>query len=235
MVPAKKDVPSNPSTEDESKKETKKPSQKIISASDFETSMTKLAKSAVSPDASLRESARKTLGLLVEYILIRLCERINQLLSRTNKKTLTSREVLDASHLIFHEDLSEHIKKQMFQHIGNFFQSINSGEKSSKPIPYNVRAGLTVSTSRIGAYVMKNCIVSRRSERAVIAAASVVETVMHEVIEYSYHQVKDARKVKMTPKNINDAINGISELNLFFKDCFILGCKELYHPPLKEE
>lgn len=184
---------------------------------------------SVHPETGINSRAAQTVNNLVHSLIHRLVKSSNSLLAHSGNKTLNVREVAAATRIILParsmlmEDVSTFAERAVTKY--NTAVPKEQGSTSSAD-----RAGLTMRPARVKRIVMTHLVTQRKSNRAIVYIAAVVERVVGEILNLAGNYARDNKKVRINLRNVMQAIRGDEELSkLFPEKSYVLGGGVLPH------
>lgn len=161
----------------------------------------------VAPDSGISKKAMAVVDAMTQDVFEKLATEASRLAKYNKKSTLTSREIQTAVSLIFPGELGKHAISEGTKAVMKF------NEKSDQPGKRSEKAGLQFPVGRVHRLLKDGQYSRRVSHTAPIYLAAVLEYVAAEVLEISSNISKELKKQRITPRFLQLAIHGDTELH----------------------
>lgn len=173
----------------------------------------------VYPDTHITKSGVECIDSILRTLATQLSKDAYIFTQGTEKKTLSSKEVLYATRAMFSGELQKHAEHEGVKAIDKFNKSMKDKKspkpnKESKPVMRETRAGLLFSVSLAEKFLRGFGRVKYNvGAGASVYLAAVLEYITAELIELSGNICKDDKKTNITIRHIYLAISSDEELN----------------------
>lgn len=198
----------------------------------------------VHPDTGLSGDALTTVDALVCVLITKVMKNANLFFTRSNKKTVSSREIQSAVRLTLPGELAKHAVSEGTRAITRYNAAVseNKPQKGSKAKPEqrSKKAGIVFNVTRVEKMMMIETNAMRKSGTAAVYLAAVAEYITAEILELAGNAARSWGKVRITPRAIKLAIANDEELHKLFGDTIIPGgvvpkIHQSLLPPQKEK
>jgi len=170
----------------------------------------------VHPDIGITEASTRSLNLMLHNLAERMCNTMSTLTLKSDKKTITSREVQTAVRLLFPGELGKHAVDMGVKAVTKYTSS--SGGSKSNPSTKAKRSGLVVAPGLAERILRAKTTKSRIGQGAPVYFAAVLEYFSAEILELSGTAARDNKVARITPRHLTLAVQNDEELRLMFKD-----------------
>jgi len=182
----------------------------------------------VHPDTGISGSALATMDALVGVLIMKIMKNANIFFTRSNKKTVASREIQSSVRLTLPGELAKHAVSEGTKAVTKYNSSLTDAPqkvvgKKAKPEQRSHRAGITFNVTRVEKVMMIESNAPRKSAGAAVYLAAVCEYITAEILELAGNAARDWKKVRITPRAIKLAIVNDEELKALFSDTVIPG------------
>jgi histone H2A len=174
----------------------------------FHTYIYKVLKN-IHPNCSMTQNAMSSVNSLERDLFEKMMMEAANLSKSTNSHTITSREILNATLLVFPRELAKHAVS-MGKNAVVQFQSHSPGKQRTTQ---SSRASVTFPVGRIHTFMKASHPTVRIGPRASVFMAAVLEYVAAEVLELAGNVTRDLRLKRITPRAIMLAIKSDWELD----------------------
>jgi histone H3/H4 len=199
----------------------------------------------VHPDTGISGSALATMDALVGVLIMKMMKNANIFFTRSNKKTVSSREIQSAVRLTLPGELAKHAVSEGTKAVTKYNAALTDpphkvAGKKAKPEQRSHKAGITFNVTRVEKVMMIESNALRKSAGAAVYLAAVCEYITAEILELAGNAAREWKKVRITPRAIKLAIVNDEELEKLFRDTIIPGgIQSKIHqsllPPQKEQ
>ena len=200
-----------------------------LESANFQTYIYRVLKQ-VHPDTGLSGTALSAMNNLVRINIEKIMIGVNQLMLRTGKKTIGSREIQSATRLALPGELAKHGVSEGTRAVTKYIsaKSSRADEKKSSPgklapVSRSYMAGLQFPVTRIQNLMMGLSTVSRKTDTAAVYLAAVCEYLTVEVLELSGNAARDNKRVRITPRHIMLAVKNDTELDRLYRNAVFAG------------
>ena len=180
----------------------------------------------VHPDTGVSKKALNQTSNLAKYVFETIVEQANRLLRMGSKSTLTSRDIQTSLRLTVPGELAKHGVSEASKAIVRFTDANDSPidrTQRRKRISKSALAGLQFPVGRIARMMKEYLNGPRVSLCAPVYLAAVMEYLTAEVLELAGNEARGARRQRITPRDIFQAINKDIELHSLFNNLVILN------------
>jgi histone H2A len=200
-----------------------------LESANFQTYIYRVLKQ-VHPDTGLSGTALSAMNNLVRINIEKIMIGVNQLMLRTGKKTIGSREIQSATRLALPGELAKHGVSEGTRAVTKYIsaKSSRADEKKSSPgklapVSRSYMAGLQFPVTRIQNLMMGLSTVSRKTDTAAVYLAAVCEYLTAEVLELSGNAARVNKRVRITPRHIMLAVRNDTELDRLYRNAVFAG------------
>mgnify|MGYP003390101073 CR=1 FL=1 len=181
----------------------------------------------VHPDTGISGSALATVDALVGVLIAKIMKNANLFFTRSNKKTISSREIQSAVRLTLPGELAKHSVSEGTKAVTKYNAVLTENKpqagKKAKPEQRSKKAGITFNVTRVEKVMMIESNALRKSGTAAVYLAAVCEYITAEILELSGNATRDFKKHRITPRTIKLAISNDEELQRLYRDTVIPG------------
>ena len=217
---------------------TKKKSKTSIDSVNFNTYVYRVLKQ-VHPDTGLSGTALMAMNNLVKFNIEKIMENVNRLMNRSERLTVSSREIQSAVRLTLPGELAKRAVSESTKAVTKYNQTkLDRKEKKEKlkkgkkltPVYRSVMAGLLFPVTRIENLMIELSSSSRKSDTAAVYLTATCEYLCSEVEELAGNAARDNKRARITPRHVMLAVRNDSELyNLYRKVVFAGGVMPNIH------
>lgn len=173
----------------------------------------------VHPDSGISGDAVSAMNNLILITIDKIAKVTNTVMMRSNKKTVSSREIQTAVRLLFPKDLAKHAHQDGTKAVIKYNSSKSDGSKGQR----SARAGLIFPVTRTENIFMSKSIAKRKSEDMTMYLTAVVEYLCAELLELAGTVALNNKKKRVTPRYIIIAIYNDDDLSALYKDSYLAG------------
>jgi histone H2A len=176
------------------------------------------------PSIGISNKAMAVMNDITWYCFRNITAQAEELSAKEKRLTLTSREIQTAVRLILPGEIAKHAVSEGTKSVTKFQSHLSdrtskvSGEKKGPTLSKTSQAGLQFPVGRITRY-MKEVSQYRVGSGAPVYLAAVLEYIVAEVLELSGNAARDAKRVRIVPRQILLAVKCDAELNKLFLHC----------------
>lgn len=196
----------------------------------------------VHPDSGMSGDALDTVNNLVNIVIEKLMNEVNNLMHSSTRKTVSSREIQSAVRLVFgNGELLKHAVSEGTKAVTKYNAVTTTGgsksakEKSTGPVPRSAKAGIIFPVTRVETLMMSLTSSERKSDGAAVYLAAVVEYVVAEILELAGNTARDDKRTRIIPRSILLAIENDIELKRLFSDTVLSGGVVPFSVPAPEK
>lgn len=190
----------------------------------------------VHSDTGISKKALNQVSNLAMYIFEIIVEEANRVLRMSSKSTLTSDDIQTAMKLTVPSSLTRLGVSEGTKSVSSYKEAMDparnrSGDRKGR-LAKSALAGLQFPVSRIARMIKAYLNGPRVSVSAPIYLAAVMELITAEVLDHAGNMAKDARRQRITPRDIFLGVTQDTDLDLLFKNLVILnGGTHMYIQP----
>lgn len=183
----------------------------------------------VHPDTGISGTALETMNALVGVNIMKIVKALNQFFMRSDKKTISAREVQSAVRLVIPGELGKHAVSEGMKAVTKYDSAnertdkVKDGNHKAKPEQRSHKAGITFNVTRVERMMIIESNAVRKSGNAAVYLAAVCEYITAEILELAGNAAREWKKVRITPRMIKLAICNDEELSKLYRDTIIPG------------
>ena len=194
----------------------------------FKTYILRLSKT-IHPDIGMTGAAQSAFNNLTRINIEKLVLALNQLMLRTNKLTIGSRDIEAAARLALPGELATGATEEGENAVDRYSetkvtrQEEKTGDDKMSPVSRSSMADIVFPVTRIQNIMMELAILSRKTDTAAVYLAAVCEYLSAEVLELAGKAAQENKRARITPRHIMLAVRNDKELYKFYKNSVFAG------------
>lgn len=168
----------------------------------------------INHSSGISEIGLVCLNNLIKINIEKIMFGVNELVIRNNKKTVSYKEIADATSLFFSRELSSNLKSFSGKAVSTYEKNKENKVKGTR----SQLSNLSLPVARIQNYMMSLSVVSRKTEKAAIVLTAICEFLISDILAKSIIISEKDKKIRITNRHIMLAIDTDKELKKLYKD-----------------
>jgi len=180
----------------------------------------------VHPETGLSGNALSSLNNIAKITIEKIMLGVNQLMIRTKKKTVSTREIQTATRLILPGDLAKGAVSEGTKAVTTYLTNKGnrkSGKGKLSPVSRSTMAGLQFPVTRVQHLMMNLSISTRKTDTAAVYLAAVVEYLITEILDLTGNAARDNNRARIIPRHMVLVVRNDPELDKFYKNTIFSG------------
>ena len=169
----------------------------------------------------LTSEASECMDILIKITIGKIINNMNMLLSATDKKTISQRDIHHAIRLTFKYPLFSSSTTYAMKAVETY-----KNKQSTTPLiaTRSEKAGLVLPVTRIEKIFMDNLKkTKRKTDTLAVYLVGAIENVVLELYTGAGHEVEQVKKHRLTPLYITRAIHNNPSLSDLYRDCILMS------------
>ena len=185
----------------------------------FTSYITSFIKRSTNSSFGLTAEASDCMDVLIKITIGKIINNMNMLLSATDKKTISQRDIHHAIRLTFKYPLFSSSTTYAMKAVETY-----KNKQSTTPLiaTRSEKAGLVLPVTRIEKIFMDNLKKpKRKTDTLAVYLVGAIENVVLELYTGAGHEVEQVKKHRLTPLYITRAIHNNPSLSDLYRDCIL--------------